>query len=350
MKRFVIIFLLIFSYIGEGTMLHFYDSLSKYPPYLTYLNSQWVSNILDTLTLEEKIGQLIIIPAYSNKDKQHKGEVEMLIKKHNIGGLLFFQGGPVKQVNLTNYYQSKSEIPLLIAQDAEWGLSMRLDSTHSYPFAMTMGAIKDDTLIYQMGNDLAIQCKRIGVHINFGPVSDINSNPIINARSFGEDKTNVSFKSVQYILGQQDYGILSCSKHFPGHGDTDSDSHKTLPYINHDLERIETVELYPFIEAIKNGVGSIMIAHLEVPALENKKKIPSSLSKKTVTGLLKEKLGFQGLIVTDALNMSGVTNYFDSDDAALKAFLAGNDILLMPDDVEEVISLIKKTVEKNKIL
>ena len=350
--KYKITVLFLFIHFGVCTIPDVISNKAKHPSFLQHLNSKWVNNVLDTLTLKQKIAQLIIVPAYSNSNKS-KEEVELLIKNHNIGGVIFFQGGPVKQAHLTNYFQSISPIPLLVTQDAEWGLSMRLDSTHAYPWAMTMGAVKDNNLVYNMASDLASHCKKLRVNINFGPVADVNSNPknpIINSRSFGENKYDVSQKTIKYISGLQDNNVLACAKHFPGHGDTDSDSHKTLPFINHSKKRIDEIELYSFKQAIENGVGSIMIAHLEVPAFEPQKNLPSSLSKKIVSELLKKDLGFQGLAITDALNMKGVANYYTPRQAALEAFVAGNDILLMPDEIKEVINLIAMEVIKSKNL
>lgn len=350
--KYKITLLFLFIHFGVCTTPDVIFNKSKYPPFLQHLNSKWVNNVLDTLTLKQKIAQLIIVPAYSN-NKKSKEEVELLINNNNIGGVIFFQGGPVRQAHLTNYFQKISSIPLLVTQDAEWGLSMRLDSTHAYPWAMTMGAVNDNNLVYNMASDLASHCNKLRVNINFGPVADVNSNPknpIINSRSFGENKYDVSEKTIKYISGLQDNNVLACAKHFPGHGDTDSDSHKTLPFINHSKTRIDEIELYPFKKAIENGVGSIMVAHLEVPAFETQKNLPSSLSKKIVSELLKKDLGFQGLAITDALNMKGVANYFTPQQAALQAFIAGNDILLMPDKIKEVIDLIAIEVSESRIL
>ena len=192
----------------------------------------WVDSVLTSLTQEQKIAQLFMVAAYSNKGEKHQKEIEFLIENYDIGGLMFLQGGPVRQLRLTNHYQSLSQVPLMIAQDAEWGVSMRIDSTIRFPWQMTLGAIQEDSLIYQMGRQIGKECKRLGVHVNFAPVVDVNSNPnnpIINNRSFGEDPQRVAQLSLAYMQGLQDEGVLACAKHFPGHGDTDSDSHKTYP-------------------------------------------------------------------------------------------------------------------------
>ena len=224
-----------------------------------------------------------------------------------------------------------AKTPLLISIDAEWGLGMRLDSTVSFPLQMTLGAIQEDEIIFEMGSEIARHCKRMGIQMNFAPVVDINcnpQNPVINSRSFGEDKLNVFRKGKAYMNGLQENGIIATAKHFPGHGDTKSDSHKTLPVIYHDINRLDSTELYPFAELIKNGLDGIMIAHLFIPALENIKNTPTTLSYPVVTELLRNKLGFKGLVVTDALDMKGVTNFFKAGEIELKALKAGNDILM----------------------
>ena len=209
----------------------------------------WADSVVRKMSLDEKIGQLFMVAAYSNRDEDHKEHITALIEKYHIGGLIFFQGGPGRQIDLTNHYQSRSKIPLLIGMDAEWGLRMRLDSTYKFPKQMTLGAMQSDTLVYQMGKQIAAHCKRIGVHVNFAPVLDVNNNPnnpVINYRSFGEDRNNVSSKGIQYINGLQNNGVLANGKHFPGHGDTDKDSHKALPTVPHNRTRLDSVELYPF--------------------------------------------------------------------------------------------------------
>lgn len=322
---------------------------------LNYLDSQrdqWVDSVMNKLSLEEKIGQLFMVAAYSNKDQKHIDEINYIIKKYKIGGLIFFQGGPVRQAKLTNLYQSKSKIPLLIAIDGEWGLGMRLDSTIIYPRQMALGAIKDDSLIYQMGADIAVQMKRMGIHINFAPVVDINNNPnnpVINARSFGENRKNVTQKSAMYLHGMQDNGLLTTVKHFPGHGDTDSDSHYTLPMVSHNRARLDSIELYPFKELFNQGATGVMVAHLQVPELGTSENTPTTLTKSVVTDLLKDELGFNGLIFTDALNMKGATKYFQPGEIETMAIKAGNDVLLFPVSVSKAISKIKKSIRKGEI-
>jgi beta-N-acetylhexosaminidase len=305
--------------------------------------SIWVDSIYSSMTLKEKVGQLFVIQAFSNKNKNHKDNIINIIRNNNIGGIIFSKGSAHKQVDLTNDFQSESSIPLLIGMDAEWGLNMRLDSTFSFPWNMTLGAIKDNNLIRQVGRSIADHCKRIGVNFNFAPVVDINTNPdnpIIGNRSFGESTQNVSSKSLNFMRGQQEMNILSSAKHFPGHGDTSTDSHKTLPFISHDKKRILKTELKPFITLINNGLESVMIAHLEVPSLEKTKGLPSTLSYSIVTSLLKNTLGFKGLIITDALEMKGLSNFKSKGNLDMLAFKAGNDILLMSANVSEGIQAI----------
>lgn len=312
----------------------------------------WIDSVYNSLNLEQKIGQLFMVAAYSNKDKAHIEAIDKLVEQHHIGGLIFFQGGPVRQAKLTNRYQSKSKIPLLIGIDAEWGLSMRLDSTYRYPWNMSLGAISNLELIEKTGFQMAEQAKRMGVHFTFAPVLDINinpKNPIIGNRSFGEDKEKVTQKAMALMKGLQNNGILATGKHFPGHGDTDTDSHYALPIIPFDKERIENVELYPYKKLINEGLSSVMVAHLNVPSYEEKLGFPSSISKNIVTHLLKEKLHFKGLIFTDALNMKGASNFKQPGDIDLAAFEAGNDVLLFSENVPVAIQKIKMAIDSSQI-
>ena len=304
------------------------------------------------MTPDERLGQLFMVAAYSNRDTAHIADIEKLIKKQHIGGLIFFQGGPVRQAKMCNQLQAISEIPMMIAMDAEWGIGMRLDSTIDYPRQMTLGAIQDDKLLYDFGAETARQMKRMGMHINFAPVVDVNSNannPVIGKRSFGENKVAVAKKGIAVMKGLQDGDILACAKHFPGHGDTDSDSHLTLPIIQHSYERIDSLELYPFKEMIKQGIGSMMVAHLYIPALDNTKNQASTLSPKIVNGLLKDSLGFEGLIFTDALNMKGVSKYYGPGEVELRSFIAGNDVMEFAEDVPKAMELIRKAVNEGTI-
>lgn len=324
-------------------------------PLLTsdFANQQkWVQEQMEKLTLEEKIGQLFMVQAYSNKDEAHAKSLEAEIKKHHIGGLIFMQGTPDKQAVLNNRLQSQSKIPLLIGFDGEWGLDMRLKNTFRYPWNMTLGAIQNDQLISQFGQRLGVHCKRLGIHINFAPVVDVNTNPenpIIGNRSFGEDKLNVTLKATAFIEGMQSENVLANAKHFPGHGDTSSDSHKTLPQLLFDMDRLNDIELYPYEQIFKTGLASVMVAHLSVPALEPDAAVPTSISKKVITELLQQKMGFKGLIFTDALNMKGAANYAKPGDIDLAAFMAGNDMLLIPENVGAAVKKIKDAIDSKKI-
>ena len=321
------------------------------PPFYK-VPSSWADSVLQTMTLDEKIAQMLMVAAYSNKDADHENKIEELIANHKIGGLIFMQGGPVRQATLYNRYQSISKVPLMISIDGEWGLAMRLDSTVKYPWQMTLGAIQNDELIHQMGIQIGKQCKRLGIQVNFAPVVDVNvnpNNPIINARSFGEDKINVAQKGVAYMKGMQSVNVLANAKHFPGHGDTDMDSHKSLPIIKHSKERMDSIELYPFKELIKNELASMMVAHLYIPSYDSTPNVATTLSPKVVTNLLQDSLGFKGLIFTDALNMKGVSKFYEPGIVDVKALLAGNDVLLFSEDVETAINEIKKAIENHEI-
>ncbi len=313
----------------------------------------WAKSKMATMSLEEKIGQLFMIRAHSDLGNDHIKSVEEQIKKYKVGGLCFFQGTPTKQAELTQKYQNLSTIPLMVAQDAEWGLGMRLkEKAISYPKQLTLGAIKDNTLLYDMGRDIAIQCKRIGVNVNFAPVIDINnnpSNPVIHDRSFGEDMFNVATKSFAYMKGMQDNGLMACAKHFPGHGDTDMDSHYDLPLIPHSRERLDSLELMPFRVLTQLGIQSMMTAHLSVPALDATPNRPTSLSRKVITGLLQEEMGFEGLIFTDGLEMKGVADHFSPGVMELEAIKAGNDIMLLPIDIAKAMSVLVAAVRDKSL-
>ncbi|MFZ3274925.1 MAG: glycoside hydrolase family 3 N-terminal domain-containing protein, partial [Lutibacter sp.] len=286
--------------------------------------TKWVDSILNKMTIDEKIGQLFMVQAYSNLDDKHSIFIDSLIENYHIGGLIFMQGTPEKQAVLTNNYQSISKIPLLIGFDGEWGLDMRLKDTYRFPWNMTLGAITDNKLLEDFGAQLGKQCKRLGIHINFAPVVDINinpENPIIGNRSFGENRENVTQKALAFVKGMQSQNVLSNAKHFPGHGDTASDSHKSLPILDFDFKRLDSIELYPYKKLIDNNLTSVMVAHLSVKGLEENKDCPTSLSYMVITKLLKERLNFEGLILTDALNMKGVSNYAELGEINLEALL-----------------------------
>ena len=313
-----------------------------------YAQEKWVDSILSPMTIDEKIGQLFMIQAYSNLDSVHENKIKEMIQKYHVGNLIFMQGTPIKQAQLTNTYQSLSEIPLMIGFDGEWGLDVRLQNTYRFPWNMTLGAIQDNTLIRKFGEHLGRHAKRIGIHVNFAPVVDINTNPlnpIIGNRSFGESKQNVTLKAIEFSQGMQSEGVLANAKHFPGHGDTATDSHLKLPVLNFNKERLDSIELYPYKRVFDAGMASVMTAHLSIPVLESNPKLPTSLSPKVVTDLLKEKLGFLGLIFTDGLNMKGAANYSSSAEINLAAIQAGNDVLLIPQDVPASINLIKNTID-----
>lgn len=309
----------------------------------TDAETRWVDSIYNKLTFEEKVGQLFMVAAYSNKDAAHIAEVEKLVSEYKVGGLIFFQGGPNRQAKLTNRYQAKAKVPLFIGIDAEWGLSMRLDSTYRYPFNMTLGAIQDLKLIEKVGENMAKESKRMGIHFNFAPVLDINTNPknpIIGFRSFGENKVNVTEKAIALMQGVQSQGVFSTGKHFPGHGDTATDSHYTLPVVTATKEHLDKVELYPYKRMIDEGLVSVMVAHLNVPSVEFRDGHPSSLSYNVITNLLKQEMGFDGLIFTDALNMKAASNFKKPGEIDLEALLAGNDVLLFAENVPVAVEKI----------
>jgi beta-N-acetylhexosaminidase len=313
---------------------------------------QWVDSVFNSLSKDEKIAQLMVIRAHSNLGQDHVNGVINLIQKYNVGALCFFQGGPVRQANLTNHYQSIAKTPLMVTIDGEWGLGMRLDSVAKFPYQLTLGALQNDDIVYQMGRAVGEQMKRIGVHVNYAPVVDVNNNPnnpVIGYRSFGEDKYRVSALGVAYTRGMQDAGIMACAKHFPGHGDTEVDSHYDLPVISKSMDKLDSLELYPFQAQFKAGVGSVMIAHLAIPAIDNTANRPTSLSKKNVTDLLREEMGYKGLTFTDALEMKGVAKFFPAGEAAVQALMAGNDMLCLPEDVPAAIAAIKAAVKKKRL-
>ncbi len=324
------------------------------PNHLNFATDQFadIDSLLNGMSLDEKIGQLFMIPVYSSKGINEQHKIENLIKRYHIGALIFMQGTPLAQKNMIAYFQSISKTYLLIAQDAEWGPAMRLDSTIVFPHQLTLGAIQDPELIYDFGKEVARECRLLGVNMNFAPVIDINNNPrnpIINDRSFGENRYSVALRGLMYMKGLQENGVIACGKHFPGHGDTDKDSHKTLPTVNGDKARIDSIELFPYKVLIPQGLMSIMSAHLFVPALDNAKNMAASLSSKIIQGVLRDDLGFDGLIITDALSMKGVSHYHQPGELELKALLAGNDILLFPEDIPKAIVQIKNALSNGTL-
>ncbi len=314
--------------------------------------TQWTDSVFKSLSEDEKIAQLMVIRAHSNLESDHVAKVVNDIKKYNVGALCFFQGGPIRQANLTNYYQSIAKTPLMVTIDGEWGLGMRLDSVTKFPYQLTLGALNSEDLIYKMGIAVGEQCKRIGVHVNYAPVVDINNNPnnpVIGYRSFGEDKDKVSRYGVAYMKGMQDAGIMACAKHFPGHGDVDVDSHYDLPVINKSMDQLNEMELVPFKAIFDAGVGSVMIAHLYIPSIDNTANKATSISKNNVTDLLRNTLHYNGLTFTDALEMKGVAKFFPGGTISVEAIIAGNDMLCLPASVPESIEAIKKAIADKRI-
>lgn len=328
----------------------FLPYLGAQNPVYTAADTAWVERQMAQMSLDQKLGQLFMVAAYSNKGAGHRNEIIRLVEREHVGGLIFFQGTPETQAELTNLYQQKAQIPLMIAMDAEWGLNMRLDKTFKFPWPLTVGALTDTAYAFALGEAMGQHCRRLGVHINFAPVVDLNTNPnnpIINARSFGENPQRVSRLSAAFMRGLHAQKVLACAKHFPGHGDTDSDSHKTLPVVNHPRERLEEIELAPYRSLIPQGLGAVMNAHLQVPALDST-GIPSSLSA-PVLHYLRQELGFRGLCFTDALNMGAVADRYAPGEVDLQAFLAGNDVLLFPLDVPLAKEKLRKALANGQI-
>ena len=318
------------------------------PPYLL-MDSPWSDSLMKVMTIDQKIGQLFMVAANGkDTDELYYNSIDSLIERYHLGGLIYFQSTPTSHIKLVNRFQSKSTIPMMNGIDGEWGLAMRIDSLQAFPWNMTLGAIEDNDLLYEMGTAMAQECKTLGIHFNFAPVVDVNSNPlnpIINARSYGEIPQNVSAKGLALMQGMQDAGVLACAKHFPGHGDTESDSHKTLPVINHTKARIDSVDLPPFKELIDGGIASVMVAHLNMPLLDSTFNRASTLSPFVVDTLLKQQLNFSGLVFTDALNMKGVSSFYESGELEVAALVAGNDVLLFPEDIPAAFNAIKKAIK-----
>ena len=320
---------------------------------LTATEQRWVDSVYAAMSEDERLGQLFMIRAHSDLGADHVASVKQQIRDYHVGGVCFFQGTPEKQLELTNQYQALSTLPLMVSMDAEWGLGMRLpDQTISYPKQLALGAIRNNQLIYDMGTEIARQLRRMGVNVSFSPVLDVNNNPdnpVIATRSFGEDRYNVTAKGYMYMKGLQDHGVLASAKHFPGHGDTDVDSHLDLPVISHPRQRLDSIELYPFRALIRYGIGSMMAAHLQIPALDDRPNRPSSLSSPIVTELLRKDLNFTGLIFTDGLEMKGVTKHYGEGEVEAEAIAAGSDILLLPEDIGASFAAIKRYLAEGKI-
>lgn len=330
-------------------------SAQKNSDFIPFINSQhqWVDSVYKKLNKNQRIAQLFMVRAHTNLGQAYSDSVRKVIKKEKLGGVVLFQGGPVRHANLINEYQKVSKVPLFMALDGEWGLGMRLaDSTLSYPYQMTLGAIHNEGLIYQMGQQIARDFKRLGLNINFAPVVDINNNPknpVINYRSFGENKENVTSKASAYMKGMMDEGIIITLKHFPGHGDTDVDSHYDLPKLDFSANRLRELEMYPFKKLIEEGASGIMVAHMNIPSLDPTPNLPSSLSKPIVTDILKKELGFKGLTFTDAMDMNGVVKYFKDGEADVRAIIAGNDVLELSQNSKRAIKMVRKAIRKKRI-
>ncbi|MDX5347993.1 MAG: serine hydrolase, partial [Hymenobacteraceae bacterium] len=341
--------ILILVFLGMGPLM----SLKPSEEINTNVQEQlWVDSVFNSLTPDQRLGQLFMVAAYSNKDEKHFRNIDTLVSRFGIGGLMFLQGGPYRQAMLTNRYQAQAQVPMLIAMDAEWGLDMRLDSSMHFARQMTLGAMDDEKYVYAMAREIALKMNRMGVHVSFSPVMDINvnpANPVIGNRSFGESKEEVTRRGIAYIKGLQDHGVIAVAKHFPGHGDTDTDSHYALPIVQHDLPRLTDIELYPFKKSFEAGVMGVMVAHLYMPKLDTAVNRASTLSHTLVTGLLKGKMNYRGLVFTDALNMKGVSSYYKPGEVDVMALLAGNDVLLFSEDVPKAVTKIKEAIAEGKI-
>ena len=322
------------------------------PPYLAYLHHPWVENRLKQLSMRGRIGQLIHVPAWSDREESHAEDLLRLISDEGIGGVTFFQGSAEAQFRLTQRLQAHAELPLMISIDAEWGLAMRLDGAPAMPYAMTLGAANDPVITRALAHQLAQQCRQIGVHVNFAPVVDLNTeprNPVIGFRSFGQKISTVVEQARAFSQGLIDGGVLPVIKHFPGHGDTQQDSHLTLPHLQHERKRLDQVELQPFKQLIEAGIGGIMTAHLQVDAFDPTPHTPATLSRPIIEDLLRKSMGYRGLIFTDALDMQGIANYYGPAEAAERALIAGNDILVFCSDVRGTRVRILQSLEKGLI-
>jgi len=322
------------------------------PKNLEQKAEKYADSLYQQLSLDEKIGQLYIVALYNNRGEEEIRKIRNLVEKEKIGGLILMQDNAEKHIQLLNEFQGKSRVKMMIGIDGEWGLFQRFPAAHKFPWAMTLGAIQDNSLIYEMTSKIAEDCKRMGIYWDFAPVVDVNTNPanpIIGNRSFGSDINNVIAKGLAYAQGLQDNGVLASMKHFPGHGDTDTDSHLDLPVVSHNLERLNSIELAPFKALLDKKIGGVMVAHLYVPALEKQSGIPASVSYEVITNLLKKSYQYNGLIITDALNMNAVAKKFPAGELDLRAFKAGNDIMLFSQDVPNGKALIKSALEKGEI-
>jgi len=322
------------------------------PPFVKYIHHPWVDSVMNSLSLQEKIGQLIWVAGFSKGEIGHEIWLTDMIRKHKIGGIIFFQGEALRQAELINFFQKISKVPIMAVTDGEWGLGMRLSGIEKFPYQLTLGAIENDSLIYRMGTAVAAQFKRAGVNINLAPVADLNNNPdnpVINFRSFGEDPAKSSRKALMYMKGLQDNGVISTAKHFPGHGDTGVDSHLDLPVINHSKERLESVELVTFRDLINAGITSIMPAHISLPLIDNKEKQPATISPVILTQILRNELFFKGLVLSDAMNMSGITKHTVPGEVDVLALKSGIDVLQYVTDPERTINKILEKISRKEM-
>ena len=316
---------------------------------------KWVDSVFASLTPDQRIAQLMVVRLSERTSTGilfYDKKVTELVKKYNIGGVCLFQGSPTLQAATVNSLQAIAKTPIMMCIDGENGLGMRFDSIIPLNRQMMMGAVQDETIIYNYGKLVGEQCKRAGIHVNYAPVVDVNNNPnnpVINDRSFGEDKYKVASYGIAYMKGMQDVGVMACAKHFPGHGDVDVDSHKDLPVINKTIAQLDSLEFYPFKQIFKAGIGSVMIAHLSIPAIDNTPNKPTSISYKNVTELMRNKMGYQGLTFTDALEMQGVKKFYPDGEASVESIIAGNDMLCLPGDVPMSIAKIKEAIKKKKL-
>jgi len=344
-KKGILLFLVTISIVAKAQTIHPKAAL-------------WADSVLNSLTPDQRIAQLMVLrlSSYDFKTKTalyFDSLVKEKVKRFNIGGICLFQGSAVKLGGIVNELQAMAQTPLMVCIDGEWGVGMRLfDSVQALPRQMMLGAVEDKNIVYDYGKLVAEQCKRLGITVNYAPVVDINNNPnnpVINDRSFGEDKYKVAAYGIEYMKGMQDAGVMACAKHFPGHGDVAVDSHLDLPVINKSMEQLDSLELYPFKEIFKAGVGSVMVAHLYIPAIDSSANRATSISKKNVTGLLRNGLGYQGLTFTDAIEMQGVQKFFPGGEASVQSIIAGNDMLCLPPDVEQTIKKIKEAINKKQL-
>ena len=342
----------LFILMGWEILPHLFANEKKNSPFLPHsIVSQRVDSVMQTLSTREKIAQLIIIEYCSEDTPQDKAKQEFLVSKENVGGLIIMWDELPDGVERTNELHRLAKTPLLMTIDAEWGMSMRYKQLPVFPRQMQLGALSSERLVYETGYMIGKECRDYNFHVNFASDIDVNNNsenPVINTRAFGEDKEKVATYGAAFMRGMNDAGVYGSAKHFPGHGDTNVDSHKALPTLDFSYERLDSLELYPFKHLIKENADMVMVAHLSIPALDST-GTPASISKPIVTGLLKEKLGYKGIVITDALNMKGVSESLEKKKIALEAYKAGVDILLMPEEVSNSITEIEKALERGEI-